>query len=151
MASRRTEHSCPVDCTWSGHGARIMPRTNECLRALEDAAHHLSTAGTITAIQFMKTPGYIQITGLLNQAGVNLDPNDSGGELDPHGVCFCKTLAFSFQDLTRLPNSTLSRPISSVTPSVAWSTLRDSHLGTVRTWSRSRLVRPRSLNFEKLF
>ncbi|KAM0751777.1 hypothetical protein T439DRAFT_324968 [Meredithblackwellia eburnea MCA 4105] len=54
-------------CSRAGHGARIFP------------------PGTITAIQFMRTPGYIQITGLLNQAGVNLDPTDTGGELDPHG------------------------------------------------------------------
>ncbi|KAM0748357.1 hypothetical protein T439DRAFT_382798 [Meredithblackwellia eburnea MCA 4105] len=55
-------------CTRSGHGARIMP------------------AGTITAVQFMRTSAYIQVTGLLNQEGLNLVSTDSGGELDPHGA-----------------------------------------------------------------
>ncbi|KAK4695527.1 hypothetical protein P7C70_g8537, partial [Phenoliferia sp. Uapishka_3] len=55
-------------CVKSGHGARIMP------------------AGTITAVQFMKTPGYIQVVGRLNQTGLNLAEDDSGGELDPHGA-----------------------------------------------------------------
>jgi hypothetical protein len=34
----------------------------------------------------MKTPGYIQIWGYINNAGLNLDPTDEGGELDPHGA-----------------------------------------------------------------
>jgi hypothetical protein len=34
----------------------------------------------------MKTPGYIQIWGYINNLGLNLDPTDEGGELDPHGA-----------------------------------------------------------------
>jgi len=34
----------------------------------------------------MKTSAYIQITGHLNQTGVGLASNDTGGELDPHGA-----------------------------------------------------------------
>jgi hypothetical protein len=34
----------------------------------------------------MKTPGYIQVTGFINNTGIGLDPTDSGGELDPHGA-----------------------------------------------------------------
>lgn len=34
----------------------------------------------------MRTSGYIQITGLFNQSGINLMANDTGGELDPHGA-----------------------------------------------------------------
>jgi len=34
----------------------------------------------------MKTSAYIQITGRLNQTGIGLAPNDTGGELDPHGA-----------------------------------------------------------------
>jgi hypothetical protein len=55
-------------CTKPGHGTRIIP------------------PGTLTAVQFIKAPGYIQLTGLLNQAGIGLDPTDAGGELDPHGA-----------------------------------------------------------------
>ncbi|KAL8290084.1 hypothetical protein RQP46_003023 [Phenoliferia psychrophenolica] len=64
-------------CTRSGHGARIMP------------------AGTITAVQFMRTPGYIQVVGLLNQTGLNLNETDSGGELDPHGADLLGGLVYS--------------------------------------------------------
>lgn len=34
----------------------------------------------------MKTPGYIQVTGFINNTGLSLDPSDEGGELDPHGA-----------------------------------------------------------------
>jgi hypothetical protein len=34
----------------------------------------------------MKTSAYIQITGHFNQSGIGLAPNDTGGELDPHGA-----------------------------------------------------------------
>ncbi|KIM89738.1 hypothetical protein PILCRDRAFT_194685 [Piloderma croceum F 1598] len=55
-------------CSKSGHGTRVMPE------------------GTLTGVQFMKTSAYIQITGHLNQTGVGLASNDTGGELDPHGA-----------------------------------------------------------------
>jgi hypothetical protein len=55
-------------CTKPGHGTRVMP------------------PGTLTSVQFMRTPGYIQVTGQFNQVGIGLDPTDYGGELDPHGA-----------------------------------------------------------------
>lgn len=56
-------------CSRSGHGARIFPE------------------GTFQSLQFIKTPAYIQLVGYLNQtAGLNLAPEDTGGELDPHGA-----------------------------------------------------------------
>ncbi|KAF7984665.1 hypothetical protein HWV62_12926 [Athelia sp. TMB] len=55
-------------CTQAGHGTRII------------------TPGSITAVQFMKTSAYIQITGLFDQGGIGLMANDTGGELDPHGA-----------------------------------------------------------------
>ncbi|KIM81611.1 hypothetical protein PILCRDRAFT_821384 [Piloderma croceum F 1598] len=55
-------------CSKPGHGTRIMP------------------PGTLTAVQFIQTPGYIQVTGLFNQTGIGLKASDSGGELDPHGA-----------------------------------------------------------------
>ncbi|KAG8869505.1 hypothetical protein FRB97_001092 [Tulasnella sp. 331] len=55
-------------CSRSGHGSRIFPE------------------GTFSAVQFLKTPAYIQVTGLFNQTAIGLDPTDGGGELDPHGA-----------------------------------------------------------------
>jgi len=55
-------------CSKPGHGTRVFP------------------AGTLKGVTFMRTPGYIQVTGLFDQRGINLDPADYGGELDPHGA-----------------------------------------------------------------
>jgi len=55
-------------CTKPGHGTRIMP------------------PGTLTSVQFMRTKGYIQVSGQFNQNGIGLDSADYGGELDPHGA-----------------------------------------------------------------
>jgi hypothetical protein len=55
-------------CTKPGHGTRIIP------------------AGTITGVTFVKTPDYVQVTGLINQANINIAANDDGGEMDPHGA-----------------------------------------------------------------
>ncbi|CCA70590.1 hypothetical protein PIIN_04527 [Serendipita indica DSM 11827] len=62
------EGECVAWCTKPGHGTRLIP------------------AGALTAVQFMKTPDYVQVTGLINQALINIAPNDDGGELDPHGA-----------------------------------------------------------------
>ncbi|KAG8994253.1 hypothetical protein FRB94_007282 [Tulasnella sp. JGI-2019a] len=62
------EASSVAYCTTPDHGTRVMP------------------ANTITALQFLTAPAYIQVTGLINQANIDEDPNDSGGELDPHGA-----------------------------------------------------------------
>ncbi|KAG5640748.1 hypothetical protein DXG03_007317 [Asterophora parasitica] len=55
-------------CSQPGHGARTIP------------------AGTLTGLQFTKTPDYVQIVGFLTQNNVNLQPDDFGGEMDPHGA-----------------------------------------------------------------
>jgi hypothetical protein len=55
-------------CTKSGHGARILP------------------AGAITGLQVLRTSAYTQWTGYINQTALNLQEDDSGGELDPHGA-----------------------------------------------------------------
>ena len=34
----------------------------------------------------MKTSAYIQIVGFIDNTAIGLDPNDAGGELDPHGA-----------------------------------------------------------------
>jgi len=55
-------------CTKPGHGTRLIP------------------AGAITGAQFMKTPDYIQIVGHIDQSKINLQADDGGGEMDPHGA-----------------------------------------------------------------
>jgi hypothetical protein len=55
-------------CTKPYHGTRVIPQ------------------GSISGLQWMKTPGYIQVTGFIKNPGIGLDPSDEGGELDPHGA-----------------------------------------------------------------
>ena len=50
--------------------------------------------------QFMKTSAYIQVTGHFNQSGVGLAPNDTGGELDPHGADLVSTPKVSLFQVT---------------------------------------------------
>jgi len=82
-------------CTKPGHGTRLMP------------------PGTLTAVQFIKTPGYIQVTGNFNQTGIGLLASDSGGELDPHGADFFGNplggLVFSNNLPTAKNNSTFTQ------------------------------------------
>jgi len=55
-------------CTKPGHGTRLIP------------------AGALTGVQFMKTPDYIQAVGFIDQSQINLQKDDGGGEMDPHGA-----------------------------------------------------------------
>jgi len=41
--------------------------------------------GTLMGAQFLVAPAYVQITGVVNNTGVELAPGDTGGEMDPHG------------------------------------------------------------------
>lgn len=63
-----TEGESVAWCTKAGHGTRIIP------------------AGAITGAQFMRTPDYIQITGIIKQENIDMTPDDGGGEMDPHGA-----------------------------------------------------------------
>ncbi|EJD40734.1 hypothetical protein AURDEDRAFT_115774 [Auricularia subglabra TFB-10046 SS5] len=54
-------------CTQPTHGARLIP------------------AGALTAVQFIRTPSYIAVTGRLNQELINIPHGDAGGELDSGG------------------------------------------------------------------
>jgi len=54
-------------CTQPGHGTRIIP------------------PGTFTGIQVLNTSQYIQIVGFVDQTKININAQDYGGELDPHG------------------------------------------------------------------
>ncbi|KAI0955556.1 hypothetical protein AcV7_006190 [Taiwanofungus camphoratus] len=55
-------------CSKKGHGTRLMP------------------AGTLQGVTHITTPDYVMIVAFIDQSLVNLQANDSGGELDPHGA-----------------------------------------------------------------
>jgi len=63
-----TEGETVAWCTKGGHGTRVMP------------------AGTLTGVQILKAPGYIEVVGTINQANIGMQADDGGGELDPHGA-----------------------------------------------------------------
>jgi hypothetical protein len=54
-------------CTQPGHGTRVIPQ------------------GTLLGAQLLKTPDYWMITGLIDQTQINMQANDTGGELDCGG------------------------------------------------------------------
>lgn len=55
-------------CLKPGYGTRVIPD------------------GTITGAHFVKTPDYVQITGVGDLTKINIPAGDAGGELDPHGA-----------------------------------------------------------------
>ncbi|KAG8916283.1 hypothetical protein FRC02_004075 [Tulasnella sp. 418] len=63
-----TEGEAVAWCTKPGHGTRVIP------------------SGAITGVQFMRTPDYVQVTGFIKQDLVNMQADDGGGEMDPHGA-----------------------------------------------------------------
>jgi hypothetical protein len=54
----------------SGYGTRVMPE------------------GTVSGAHFVKTPDFVQVTGVGDFTKINILKNDpgGGGELDPHGA-----------------------------------------------------------------
>jgi hypothetical protein len=63
-----TEGEAVAWCTKPGRGTRLIP------------------AGALTGVQFMKTPDYIQVVGRIDQTKINMQADDGGGEMDPHGA-----------------------------------------------------------------
>ncbi|KDN42630.1 hypothetical protein K437DRAFT_257816 [Tilletiaria anomala UBC 951] len=55
-------------CMASGYGTRLIPD------------------GTIKGAHFLKTPSFVQITGVGDLTSLNIPRGDQGGELDPHGA-----------------------------------------------------------------
>lgn len=55
-------------CLKSGYGTRLFP------------------PGTITGAHWVKTPKFVQITGVGDLTKLGIPDGDSGGELDPHGA-----------------------------------------------------------------
>ena len=63
-----TEGQAVAWCTQPGHGSRIIPQ------------------GAITGAQWIQTSAYVEVTGFINQALIDMDPTDGGGEMDGHGA-----------------------------------------------------------------
>ncbi|KXN83446.1 hypothetical protein AN958_01425 [Leucoagaricus sp. SymC.cos] len=63
-----TEGEMVAWCTKPGRGTRLIP------------------AGALKGVQYIKTPGYAQVVGFIDQSFINLTPDDFGGEMDPHGA-----------------------------------------------------------------
>ncbi|ESK95929.1 macrofage activating glycoprotein [Moniliophthora roreri MCA 2997] len=55
-------------CTKSGRGTRLIPD------------------GSLKGVHFVKTPHYVQVTGVGDFTSMNIPRGDDGGELDPHGA-----------------------------------------------------------------
>ena len=60
-------------CTKPGRGTRLIP------------------AGALQGVQFIKTPAYVQVVGFIDQAQINMNSSDFGGEMDPHGADLVRT------------------------------------------------------------
>ncbi|KAG6827379.1 hypothetical protein H0H92_012035 [Tricholoma furcatifolium] len=63
-----TEGEMVAWCTNPNHGTRLIPKDS------------------LTGVQFMRTPDYVQVVGYINQSRINLQSDDYGGEMDPHGA-----------------------------------------------------------------
>ncbi|EGF97652.1 uncharacterized protein MELLADRAFT_73714 [Melampsora larici-populina 98AG31] len=46
----------------------------------------LIQGGALQGVQLIRTPGYIEVIGFIDQTALNLQANDTGGEEDPHGA-----------------------------------------------------------------
>lgn len=55
-------------CLKSGYGTRLIPN------------------GAIKGAHFLKTPSFVQVTGVGDLTKINIQNKDEGGELDPHGA-----------------------------------------------------------------
>ncbi|KAH9993495.1 hypothetical protein BJV74DRAFT_770865 [Russula compacta] len=60
------------------HRFYLMPQPGYGTRVIPD--------GTITGAHFVKTPDYVQVTGVGDLTKINIPAGDEGGELDPHGA-----------------------------------------------------------------
>ena len=67
-------------CTKSGRGARTIPN------------------GALKGVHFVKTPEYVQVTGVGDFTKINIPKGDSGGELDNRGADGMFFVLLSFFD-----------------------------------------------------
>ncbi|KAJ7765851.1 carbohydrate-binding module family 13 protein [Mycena maculata] len=63
-----TEREEVAWCTKQSRGTRTIPN------------------GTLKGVHFVKTPDYVQVTGVGDFTKINVPKGDAGGELDPHGA-----------------------------------------------------------------
>jgi len=63
-----TEGEMVAWCTKPGHGTRLIPD------------------GALKGVQWIRTPDYVQAAGYVDQSMINLQGDDYGGEMDPHGA-----------------------------------------------------------------
>ncbi|KAH6899344.1 manno protein [Coprinopsis sp. MPI-PUGE-AT-0042] len=63
-----TEGEMVAWCTKPGHGSRLIPE------------------GALQGVQFIQTPDYISLVGFVDQRLINIQSDDYGGEMDPHGA-----------------------------------------------------------------
>jgi hypothetical protein len=63
-----TEHEVVAYCTNSDRGARTIPD------------------GVLEGVHFVKTPEYVQVTGVGDFTKMNIPKGDAGGELDNRGA-----------------------------------------------------------------
>ena len=71
-----TEGEMVAWCTKPGHGTRLIPH---------DA---------LLGVQYMRTPDYAQVVGFIDQTKINLQSDDYGGEMDPHGADLVRSFHF---------------------------------------------------------
>lgn len=76
-----------VWCTKPGHGARVYaaPATASFQPDPADSLAPRIPAGALTAVQFIRTPSYVAVTGHIDQTKINIKGDDEGGELDSGG------------------------------------------------------------------
>lgn len=68
----------------------------------------------------MRTPGYVQVVGFIDQSKINIQADDSGGELDPHGAVstlLCHLLEF----VADIGQDLRGNPLGGLVYSNAWS------------------------------
>lgn len=110
-----TEGETVAYCSKPGHGTRLFP------------------AGALQGVQYMITPAYRQVVGFIDQSMIDLQPDDFGGELDPHGA-----------DLVSLPTS--PQPYVSPTHPCSFSVVIPWVAYCSRTTSLAMANTPRLLN-----
>lgn len=74
-----TEGEMVAWCTKPGRGTRLIP------------------AGALKGVQFIKTPDYVQVVGFVDQSKINIQTDDFGGEMDPHGADLVRNLHLSVE------------------------------------------------------
>lgn len=81
----QTEAEVVAWCTKPGHGTRLIPD------------------GALQGVQLLRTPDYIQIVGFIDQSLININNDDAGGEMDPHGADLVRSLLLDVHESSSWP------------------------------------------------